>query len=416
MILYNAAMDNLSSLTYDRFYGNHKCDCGKDHNFETVCNLSSGAFDSMPEFISGFIPNLSRVAIFYDDEVLKDKILNSVKKEFRTVFIKVNDDKSEIEKISLPEDTKLIIASGGTVNAAKYIAFTLDIPVIVAALPEFFALTSICIVKERGTFSAYKVNKPVGYIFDTDYPVSDKNLAALFGSVAARLNTAFEYYVSYLMSGKEYCPFLAGAISDIAAKTVLSDGVTIPKFKETLLRQALKLSLIGSLDLIEYSGEAQCGLAYELLMPNSYSQGEIQFVFSAVLTKLYLAHLSRRHSFVPPPDNNLRLEQISEIFGISESTAIKSIRPQIGGKEAALFEYKIKEYNFDLIEKLQKNLSLYNMGFKIFKRLYSDDGYSLNELLSGDLSLCIALSPDIIWGEGMLSALKRNGELDAYII
>lgn len=364
---------------------------------------------------------MSRVVLFYDDESLMQEINNAIKREFRTVCVKANDDKRLLELVSLPEDSKLIMAIGSAaaINGAKYKAYVCDLPVVVASKPDFGALTSFCVINDGGTFLTYGVEKPKGYIFDLDRRLSDNDKAELFGMIAARLNTAFEYYASALLSSAEYCPFISGALSDIAAKTILCVAETdkaSPKLNEILLNSALKLSIIASLGSFGRSGEVQCGMTYEILNDSDYSQGELQFIFASVLSDLFKNHIVHREIFVPPPDNNYRLEQISSLFGISEYKAVYSICPQISGKEAAVIEYKIREYSFDLLEKLNKNINLFRPAFKIFKRLHYDDGFSLAELCNPDIALSISLAPDIINGNGMLTTLKRLGELDKYIV
>ncbi|MCH5164242.1 MAG: hypothetical protein J1F36_04420 [Clostridiales bacterium] len=409
-------MINFCSSKYSELLGSHECDCGKTHQFFVRCLLEHGAFERMGSFLEGLTPPMSRVVLLYDDEQIMSEIYAHIKRDYRVVTVKADDDKKQIELVALPEDTKLIIAIGGVkaINAAKYKAYLLDIPTVIAALPGYGALSNFCVINDGGLYLTYIVNEPKGFIFDLDSKLSDANMASLFGTVAARLNSAFEIYAAALLNKSEFCPYIYGAISDIAAKTIL-DAAKMPfhALKDVLIESALKLALIGK---GERGGEVQCALTYSMLSSSEFSLGELEFVFAAILSPLYKSHIMRRKSFMPPPDNNYRLAQIAEFFGISEHKAIRLILPQISGKEAAIAEYKIREYTKDLTEKLDKNINLYRLAFKIFKRLYFDDGYSLESLESGDVSLCIAFAPDLIPGGGMLTALKRLGELDAYIV
>lgn len=413
-------MINLSSASYGEFSGSHRCDCGKQHKFDTLCLLKHGAFNELSNFLVNFTPLLSRVVIFYDNDELMNLVLCNIKRDYRVTSIKIGDSKKLIEQTELPEDTKLILAVGSAaaINSAKYKAYCVDLPVVVASLPEFSALTPYCVINDEGIYLSYKVSIPRGYVFDLDCEITDDEKATLFGMVAARLNTSFEYYAAALLGDGEYCPYLSGAMSDVAAKTILdcaSLDKSAPTLKNLLIEQGLRLSLIAQ-NNIPRCGEIQCGLTYAALNSSEYSQGELQFIFASVLSMLYISHICRRKSFTPPPDNNYRLEQISELFGISETRAIGLIRPQLSGSQAAIIEYKIREYTPELHEKLNKNRNLFKLAFRTFKRMHADDGYSLRELVGGDISLCIALSPDVIQGEGMLTALKRLGELDCYII
>lgn len=408
-------MENFASLDIDKFYGTHECDCGNLHTFDVRCALSHGAFSHLTQWLSEFAPPLSRVAIFYTDERNLNELLPHINREYRVSSFRVTSEKKEIGMLDIPEDARLVIALDGAVDSAKYKAYTLDLPLVIVGVPDFYALSPRCTLREDGLYCTYKVSRPKGCIFDCDVRLDDNRVAEIFGDVAARLNTSLENYATAHIGGKKQCKFIPLAMSDIAAKAILGCDFALPKFRDELLAHAFRLALLGSLDEVEPSGEAQCALCYDMLS-GGYSLGTLRFVFAALLTKLYYSHVNRRPSFVPPPDNNYRLSEISELFDISEIKAIKCLLPQLSGHEAAMFEYKMREYRGEFNEKLVKNLSLFSLAFKTFKRLLPDDGYSLTELVGGDLSLCIALSPDMIWGSSLLNALKRNGELDAYII
>ena len=418
-MVYDADMINLCSVGYKEIAGKHSCDCGTVHEFDVSCLLERGAFKQLPAFLSTLTPLLSKVVVFYDDDALCNEVCGAIKRDYRVVAISADGDKGKVDNEQLPEDTKLVLAVGSAaaISSAKYKAHLCDLPVVVAALPDFTALSPLCVLNDGGQMLSYVVNKPKAYIFDTEYPLSCGDKAQLYGQIAARLTSAFDYYVSALLGETGFCPFVMGGLSDIAAKTILAlDGASKQSLwlSETLLTAALKQALVASAAPVTRSGEIQCAMSYARLNGNEFLQGELQFVFGAVLSSLYKKHLIRRRTFVSPPDNNYRLEQIASFFGTSEYRAVRMLEPQISGKQAGLIEYKLREYAPDLKEKLRRNVGLYKLAFRTFKRLHLDDGYALSGL-GADLSLCIALSPDIVKGNGMLTALKRLGDLDGYI-
>ncbi len=420
-MLYNSAMISLCRKRYSELRGSYECDCGRTHKFHTAALLEHGAFKRLAAFLSDFTPPLSRIVLFYDDESLMNTVFNYIKKDFRVMCVRTETDKKKLELTALPEDAKLVLAVGSAdaVNAAKYRACIDDLPVVIAALPDFSAFGPRCLVRENGLPSTYVVNRPVGYIFDLDVELSGNDKAAVFGTVAARLNTSLDYYAAALLEGGEFCPYLCGEIGDIAAKTVFEvekDGLSSVALKEILLEAALKLSLIAGMGDFDRGSEVQCAFTFAALEDCKYSQGELQFLFSSLLARLFRAHTVRRKSFVAPPDNNLRLTQIAKLFGVTEMQALRSVRRQLSGKEAALIEYRLKEYSTELLEKINKNINLFRIAFRTFKRMYDDDGYSLYDLAGADLSLSIALAPDVVRGRGLLTALKRLGDLDKYII
>ncbi len=413
-MIYNAFMINLCSAKYGEYYGSHECECGKIHTFSVKCCLEKGSFAHISEFISSFTPELSRVAIFYDDvsEQLAVRCEDGLKRSYRTVKIKVENDKTKLNKLTLPEDSRLIIAVGGkAIESAKYKATLSDLPVVASGQLTHISLMPVCSLGSLPV-TLMPSRAPVGYIFD---PSFEFDKAEVFGSIAACLNTSFEYYASMALNNGEYCPHLSAAMSDIAAKTVLAASEcdkNSPMLRELLLSSSLKIALL--LSALPPFGEVQCALVSHSLFPK-FSLGMLEFVYAAVLSTLYKSHIMRRRSFVPPPDNNYRLEQIAELYGISEFTAIKTIIRQMSISEAELVSYKISEYAPEFIEKLSKNINLYKHAFRTFKRLMSDGGFSLGDIVNSDISLCLALAPDIIKGEGMLTTLKRLGELDCYI-
>lgn len=407
-------MINLCSAKYGEYYGTHECECGSSHSFKIKCCLEKGAFGGLPRFIASFTPELSRIAVLFDAENANtaQSVEDSLKRTYRISKIEVDDDKEKLEKIVLPEDTRLIVAVGSkAIEGGKYKAELSDLPIVVSGALTHISLMPLCALKGKSV-GVYPARQPGGYIFD---PSLDFDKAEVFGSIAASLNTSFEYYAAMALCDSEYCPHLETAMSDIAAKTVLAAAEcdkNSPMLKELLLTSSLKIALIAS--ILPTFGEDQCALVSRLISPK-YSLGKLEFVYAAVLSALYKSHILLRRSFVPPPDNNYRLEQISELFGISEYAAIKTILRQMNAGEAEIVNYKITEYAGDLIEKLNRNVNLYKLAFKTFKRLMPDGGFSLGELATDDVSLCIALAPDIINGAGMLTLLKRLGELDAYI-
>ena len=413
-------MINFCLADYKHMYGGYDCDCGVTHTFNVKCLLSKGATKQIAAFLSDYAPFLSRIAIFYDDEEMLNAVVANVKKEYRVTTVFARGDKKMTEQTQLAEDTKIIVALGSerAISSAKYKAHLLDLPLVVSSFPYYSALSSQCVLDDDGAYCTCLVNKPCGYIFDTAYPLKREDRAELFGQISARLLSAFEYYVTGIFDGIRYCPFIAGGLSDIAVKTIISLKDTskdLPFLNEILLNAALKQAIIASTDDLCVGGEIQCGLTYAML-EGDRSFASSEFIFAAVLNKLYLSHVFRRKGFTPPPDNNLRLRHIAELAGISEDKAISKICPQISGKEAAIIEYKLNEYKMDIAEKLRASLNLFKLAFRTFKRLRDDDGYALSMYKSADVSLCIALAPDVIKGNGMLTALKRLGELDCYIV
>ena len=168
-------------------------------------------------------------------------------------------------------------------------------------------------------------------------------------------------------------------------------------------------------------GESQTAHAMNLLFLHEERalrlRGEVEMFVAPIVMNLYQSTLLQKRSFfVSPPDNNARLHYLCEFFGLKQQRIINKIRPILSNNEVDLMTYRLDEYREELSELAMKNSSRLQRGWKIFKRLYTDDGYALRkEIDSSDVSIALALAPDLKNKFTFLTALKCMGLLEGYI-
>ncbi|MCL2375364.1 MAG: hypothetical protein FWC82_02420, partial [Firmicutes bacterium] len=197
-----------------------------------------------------------------------------------------------------------------------------------------------------------------------------------------------------------------------------------PSFLEKIAELSIKFSELtqkmGNSRLL-CGGESQTAHAMNLLFLHEERalrlRGEVEMFVAPIVMNLYQSTLLQKRSFfVSPPDNNARLHYLCEFFGLKQQRIINKIRPILSNNEVDLMTYRLDEYREELSELAMKNSSRLQRGWKIFKRLYTDDGYALRkEIDSSDVSIALALAPDLKNKFTFLTALKCMGLLEGYI-
>ena len=140
------------------------------------------------------------------------------------------------------------------------------------------------------------------------------------------------------------------------------------------------------------------------------TDGENAFVLSAVLCKIYRQVLDEGDfGFVPPPDNNLRMEKLSEYLGVPREAAAEWLVPYPKTEAFKLQRYRVREYRDELSDILAET-------DETMTTAYRDDGYSLSHYLAeDDVRVCLALAPDVGGEFSLLTQMKIAGLLDKYL-
>ena len=265
--------------------------------------------------------------------------------------------------------------------------------------------------------------KPYAVVFD-ERDTHD-NHASLFGEIVALDLSVFDAEASARINGQRIDGNAAERIATLVTElTAELKGVEkdCKAVKSALVKAGQKAAEIVTdrPELLSASGAAQAAEAYRMLCAAEQRQpcmrGELEMILGAYVTDFYIKSLSAPE-FEFPPDNNKRIDSITENLGVDVRRACVHISPVYPPQKLMLYEYRIKEFRAELMRALTAVVRRRSEAWQVFKRLYPDDGYCLKTLVDKtDAPLCIALAPDVFHADSLLSFLKQTGKLEKYVI
>ncbi len=286
-----------------------------------------------------------------------------------------------------------------------------------AAATAFYRTTDDAFASiEHGT-------KPFAAVFDkTD---TDRNLASIFGEIVALDLCAFDCLFGARMRGDN------ADISLIAQTAALVSELTetVAPIAKDRRRAAAALVEAGKKaarlvennpQLLHCSGAAQMAEAVRMLYSAEERpiamRGESEMLLCAFVSDFYMKNLESK-TIEFPPDNNKRIDSICEYFKTDIRSACVHTSAIFPPLKMRLCEYRRKEFREEFAKKLFDLRRRGAAAWRVFKRLYPDDGYGLKTLIDReDLGLCLALAPDVLTADSMLSFLKQTGRLEKYIV
>ncbi len=437
---------DLSKLTDEsitKFGGNtYGCECQKTHSAATRnIYFESGACQKTGAAAARIVPPPSLIGII-TDSAAKLAVERTVEKSlaaagFRIVCREFDDPPSGCIKDCLsagfPEDTRLILGVGGGAvpDIAKYVAKACRIPaaLVLTQTDGLTALSQTSSLLSDGIERVYKTCAPEFIIADTDIisRCPSSYTASAMGRLCAKLISLFDWYFSHIVNGEYFCANIYEQAFEIIETAVFAVIKAVKEGRNAnvlLSEQCLKFSaltqLCGSSRIIN-GADSQASHALELLFKfeerEIKSRGENEFLFGRIIIKMYKqVILQKKDFFLPPPDNNLRLEKLTEYFGLQELAAAKLLRPLEPAVNTKLTLYRVGEYRAELFSQCCRIDSLFTAAWPAFKRLYEDDGFSLiNYLDKTDISLSLALAPDVKDRFTMLAFMKNAGYLEGYL-
>lgn len=419
------------------------CSCGQTHQVATdSIYFGSEISNKIIEAMEKTLPPLSGISILSDDTVRDatirkyEKILSRSGYRVHTYNFKIaySGNLTELAEYVVPEDIRLILGVGGgnVLDMAKYKAKALNIGcALVATSPSCIgALVPSSMLFDGVLEQVYKVDSPKFLMCDTqDFTsCSSTMLANAFGYVASKLVSLFDYKFASIANNENFCDVLFE--QGVACIDQLIDSLSpVPKLKQEsaikIADASLRYSLLAQMNKssrLTNGSESQVAHALKLLYKYEEQDirmtGENEFLLARILIKLYKNYLQFEDKFfLPPPDNNKRIDSIKMFFGIDNLTAIKRLKPIVSGIDVKVINYRMSEYREELYKLAEEFDQKLNKAWKIFKRLYDDDGYSIiNYLQQSDVSLCMALAPDLKEKYTTLTYLKNQGVLDTYLI
>lgn len=414
-----------------------ECECGSKHKLDTLFFVGSGAEESVTDFMSPLAPPGCGVVLVKETERDTDELSRKLRRAGYTVYereLTRGDGYVALEREKPKDSVRAVLGVGGgfTADCAKYISAFSSLPcgivVRTHASPSF--LVPSAAIDGGGVPRLFKTGAPKVVVCDTERLPSAGNInAAAFGEIASRLIALYDWKFAATVRGEKLCEKIYDAALGEVDSLLRALRVTTRRNKEIstlLLESGLKVSALAALEgtsRLYSGGDTACTLAFEMLMKyeggRSKLWGENEFLFSMLLSDIYPKVFDARNKvgFLPPPDNNMRLEKLVEYLGIDERVAAASVTPYLTEKVSALCDYRLGEYEDELKGELEMLSYRLNEAYRIFRRLYSDDGFSLRGYLGvGEARISIALAPEMRNKYTALTHLKNMGVLDAYLL
>ncbi|MCH5161060.1 MAG: hypothetical protein J1G04_03420 [Clostridiales bacterium] len=289
------------------------------------------------------------------------------------------------------------------------------------------AYCTVAIPDYRTTDGAFavKVHGELPYAAVFDKNLMDDNLASIFGEIVALDLCAFDLAFGAHMRGDapddDVCTRVAVLVDDLtsALSSVVKNRTEAARILCDGAKRAAEIVSTAP-RLLHCSGAAQVAEAVRMLYSAEDRplgmRGETEMLLCGFVTEFYIKNIVGG-AFTFPPDNNKRIDSICEYFHQDVRKACLHTTPIYPPLKMRLCEFRRNEYRAELTKRLTAVKRRHNTAFKVFKRLYRDDGFSMSNLIDRtDLGLCLALAPDVFAADSMLSFLKQTGKLDEYII
>ena len=146
-----------------------------------------------------------------------------------------------------------------------------------------------------------------------------------------------------------------------------------------------------------------------------FCDGEYVHMAVARVLRLYIDELKAniKKGFMPPPDNNVRMDLISGFFGVPWLTAGDKIDRAYDKEQLDISVYKLTECRHELLGHATDALTKVSRLRHAARKLYNDFGYHLDShITSSDFDKSIALACDIREKFSMLTQLKNMGLLE----
>lgn len=322
-------------------------------------------------------------------------------------------------------DADVVIARGGEREFDLARSFCGKASKLILCPTHAYAASASSLYRSTdGAFAVMKSGrKPTACAFDAGD--ADGNLASSFGALASLDLAAFDLFFGARMSGEVGDEKL---IAEVAA-LVTSAAEALNPIAKDRARAAEKIVEYGKAAarivertpcLLHHSGASQMSEAVRMLYCAEERpigmRGETEFLLGAFIIDFYAKNLEG-NALEFPPDNNRRIDSLCEYFNVDVRRACIHTSPVYPPLKMRLCEYRRAEFRGEFLKRLLEVKRRRDSAWRVFKRLYPDDGYSLKNLVDrADLGICLALAPDAFAADTMLSFLKQTGRLDRYIV
>lgn len=239
--------------------------------------------------------------------------------------------------------------------------------------------------------------------------------ASAYGVSASVLMALTDYRINCLLCGKKYDAAGARKLRKEAALAVRNPAAV------NLIDIAVKAaSMEGFTD--SESSVTQMHRAVSLILKTEERQplpdGMVKLLSAFVLCGVYKQFILTDFGFVVPPDNNFRLEQAGEYFGIPELQLAATRFADMSEDRLKKALYSLKNNKIELLAEICFNEIVLGEALRRIKKMLPGCGYrEFSALEPGDLRVALALAPDTArsGNSGLYSVMKSMGVLDGLL-
>ena len=409
-----------------------ECRCGETHEITTkFIRAGEGAITALGEDLAAFVPSGSLISVLTTPTV--QRVCREVEKSlyrsgYRCEILPIEGNKLDALPQTAEESALLVGVGGGRLcDMAKLKARASGLPLyLVPTSLSGVAAPSAFATSKDGFCEAFKAAAPLGLSVDFEAMQPPSRLvAAGFGELISRMLSLTDYHIAAIFDGQNYCRATAAEAyeiitecGDFAGRLQRGDRRLIKAIAEANLKLSLLSQGLGGSQLYA-GGDVQATFCSDMLARREGRRplifGETAFIYARNLARFYLEACKLRYEgFLPPPDNNRRMELIAEYLGVDFMAAPKKLRSICGFDRLKLMNYKLSEYAEELKRELGTVVRTLALAERTFKRLYDDDGYAVTGSVD-EGSLCVALAPDVKERFTFLTYLKQAGLLDNFL-
>ena len=401
---------NVLGLVEQYHTGDLSCGCCGKHTAGYKSAIHAGSVQKLPAFLMPDFPAGTTVALAYaDDEpfMTVKRVLVRAGYTIYPVPIRYNTV-AAVESVQLPDHARVIVAAG-VPDAAKYLAAKTGRPVCLALTEPSVSAAVPAATLMLQTRRQYRTPAPRAVIAD---PELCADVKSGWGLLAAAVVAVFDGFTCNRLQRADFCPQSASAILKIAE--------TAAVLPETLFEACGKISAIGCLaGDSRYAAGSVFTAAAALERLYTYEQrpgADFAGCLAALPPILLRMYAQRPRGFMPPPDNNMRMDAMVDLLGLQETVAAERLCPPMSARELGQAAYLLKLYSRDVAVLRRRCLKIVDKLFYRYRRACPDGGYALVRALDArDIELAFALTPDLSGKFTYLTYLKNLGMLDGYL-
>ena len=415
------------------------CRCRLTHTVTTgQIVFGAGISAELPRILGAVVPAGCKIAALTEEKLYEDIARPLIRRLERAGYritgrcFDAPPDDIEGCQTDISEDTLAVLGIGGgaVADAAKYTSSMRGLPcILILTSPAVMGgLVPSAMLFKDGFVEVYKAPPPAALVCDTDFfdTLPPEAAAAALGEIAGVLCALFDWRVARLLTGEYYCPYLAQAADDIISSLLgrLKDSpAALPaEVMAWACECALKLSAVTQMignSRLTCGGEAHVAHALLMLLRRQARErrlwGEYVHITAVNTLQLYINELNNNIApgFIPPPDNNARMDKIAGYLKVPWLRAGDKIGPPYDKRTYDISAYKLIECRGELTAEASAALDKVLRLRHAARKMYDDFGYELGRHISAaDLDICTALAPDIREKFSLLTQFKNMGLLE----